>query len=207
MHEHMITSHDGTVRRRVTLFSGEHFVTNTNMEIATLLGSCVAVCLYDEQARVAGMNHFLLANFRYAKETPVCMTEAGRYGVHAMELLINAMMKRGAERSRIKAKAFGGGAVLDSVEDAERKRDSFMAVGDVNSRFIVEFLRTEKIPLTASDLGGLEGRVIHFDTGDYSVYMRKIKRSMTERVERAEREYWKHSIEGHSDGTAAVVWK
>ncbi|MEK6795076.1 MAG: chemotaxis protein CheD [Spirochaetota bacterium] len=206
MHEHVIPSHDGTMRHRVTLFSGEHYVTNGSIEIATLLGSCVAACLYDETARVAGMNHFLLANYRYALETPVCMTEAGRYGVHAMELLINALMKRGADRSRLRAKAFGGGAVLDTVEDAERKRDSFMAVGDVNCRFIIEFLRTERIPLVASDLGGLEGRVIHFDTNDHSVYMRRIKRSTTVRVERAEREYWKKSLDEHSGGTAPVVW-
>ena len=58
------------------------------------------------------MNHFLLANRRYTRDTPVIESEAGRYGIHAMELLINEMLKQGAQRSNLKAKVFGGGDVL-----------------------------------------------------------------------------------------------
>ncbi len=161
--------------------------------VSTLLGSCVAACLYDPVAKVAGMNHFLLANKRYAKERPLNITEAGRYGMHAMELLINEMTRLGAQKKRMRAKAFGGGAVLDVVG-----KDNFLCVGDVNARFIREYLASEGIPLEASDLGGELGRVIRFRTDTYAVYQRYIKKASTFVVETKERGYWKRSIERHT---------
>jgi chemotaxis protein CheD len=120
---------------------GEHFATKTPTLLSTLLGSCVAACLYDPESGVAGMNHFLLANRRYARNMPMSVTDAGRYGVHAMELLINDLMRLGADRRRLKAKAFGGGAVLKDVAE-----DNFLCVGDINARFIREFLVTGVFP-------------------------------------------------------------
>ena len=81
--------------KRVILGPGEHFASGERIIISTLLGSCVAACLWDEQNGVIGMNHFLLAHRRYAKNEPLCHTEAGKSGVHSMELLINGMMKTG----------------------------------------------------------------------------------------------------------------
>ncbi|MBI4978535.1 MAG: chemotaxis protein CheD [Spirochaetes bacterium] len=196
MHEHTIIDADGVPRKRVNVYSGEHYVTAEDRIISTLLGSCVAVCLYDPVTHVAGMNHFLLANRRYAKDVPMVLSEAGRYGVNAMELLINAMMNRGADRRRLKAKAFGGGAVFDSAN----RNDAFMCVGEVNSRFILEFLKNENIELLAADLGGSEGRVIHMHARDFSVYMRKIKRMAAERVLKAEHQYWREAIEERERG-------
>jgi len=136
------------------------------------------------------MNHFLLSNKRYAKGMPLCITEAGRYGIHAMELLINGMLKLGAKRSNIRAKAFGGGAVLQSVN----QRDNFFCVGEVNSRFILEFLKNDKIPLVSSDLGGNTGRVIQFLSSDFSVMVRKIHQRASLKVVKEEKDFWKHSI-------------
>ena len=93
---------------RVTIRPGEHKVTKETMVFSTLLGSCVSACLYDPVSRVSGMNHFLLANRRYARNLPLNVTDAGRYGINAMELLINDMMKLGAVKARLKAKVFGG---------------------------------------------------------------------------------------------------
>ena len=183
-----IDEHRG--RKYVKIGPGEYHVSNQNVVLTTLLGSCVSACLYDPVARVVGMNHFLLSNRRYAKEMPLCVTEAGRYGVHAMELLINDMLKLGAKRSNIKAKAFGGGAVLQSVNN----RDNFFCVGEVNSRFILEFLKNDKIPLVSSDLGGNTGRVIQFLSNDFSVMVRKIHQRASLKVVKEEKNFWKHSI-------------
>lgn len=83
----------------VTLFPGEIYVTNKELVLTTLLGSCVSACLYDPINKVFGMNHFLLAHRQYSQSVPLCLTEAGRYGVHAMELLINKMLQLGVKKN------------------------------------------------------------------------------------------------------------
>ncbi len=176
--------------RRVVLHPGDHLATKEPTLVSTLLGSCVSACLYDPVAGVAGMNHFLLATRRYSRNLPMGVTDAGRYGVHAMELLINDMIRLGAERKRIKAKAFGGGAVLTDVSD-----DNFLCVGDVNERFIREFLKTENIELTAEDLGGTKGRIIRFRTDTFAVFRKYIVSEDTVMLERKERGFWQKSIE------------
>jgi chemotaxis protein CheD len=190
-------------RKRIIIEPGEYYVANDNIIISTLLGSCVAACLYDPVNRVIGMNHFLLSNRRYAKDIPVCVTEAGRYGIHAMELLINEMMKKGAKRENLKAKAFGGGNVLRY----ESTRDNFFCVGDVNCKFVKEFLELENIPLVASALGGENGRVIHFSCSDYSVLVRKIKSTITSKVAQKERTYWRKKLETQEkEEESADIW-
>jgi len=180
---------------RYTIDPGEYHVARGNVMISTLLGSCVAACLWDPVTRIIGMNHFLLANNRYALEVPVIQTEAGRYGIHAMELLINAMLKAGAHKSRLQAKAFGGGNVLKQQFSGE----SFFAVGDVNSRFIVEFLANEGINLQSSNLGGEHGRVIHFMGSDFSVYMKRIEKVSAEKqLITAEHQYYHKELSRHT---------
>jgi chemotaxis protein CheD len=181
--------------KRVVIHPGEHHVVKTEMMISTLLGSCVAACLYDPVMRVIGMNHFLLANKRYARENPqVLQSEAGRYGMHAMELLINNMLKAGAQRRNLRAKVFGGGNVLPGVSGGG---DSFFAVGNVNSRFILEYLQQENIPVVAKGLGGSHGRIIHFVSTDFSVFVKRIAKSRTLEVEKKEKQYWNKSIQEH----------
>lgn len=170
---------------------GQH-ATRDKLVISTLLGSCVAVCLFDEAAGVAGMNHFLLANRRYAKSMPLTVTEAGRYGIHAMELLINDMMKLGASRPRLRAKAFGGGRIFSACGS-----DNFLCVGEVNERFIREYLTTERLPLVSEDLGGYLGRVIHFHTDTFQVFRRYIPKSQSVKVVEEERGFWEASIKRH----------
>jgi len=150
------------------------------------------------------MNHFLLSNRRYAKNMPLSITEAGRYGIQAMELLINAMLKMGAQRENIHAKAFGGGSVIPLVS----KRDNFLCVGEVNVRFIREFLKNDGIPLVMADLGGERGRVIHFVSGnDYSVYVRKIKRILSQKLVSREKKFWIKSIAAQERAeTETDIW-
>jgi chemotaxis protein CheD len=122
--------------------------------VRTVLGSCVAVCLRDGRAGVGGMNHFMLP------ESSCGDAVSARYGVHAMELLINDCMRAGADRGRLEAKVFGGGHVL-------RVRETDGNVPQRNIQFALEFLAVEGIPIISRDLGGYAAREIYFftDTG------------------------------------------
>jgi chemotaxis protein methyltransferase CheR len=124
---------------QVVINVGEMHASDRPVEVKTLLGSCVAACLYDPVTGIGGMNHFLLPDSADASGDPA------RFGAHAMEMLINALMKLGADRRRLEAKLFGGGNVLGSV--ARRP-----TVGERNAEFAREFLRREGIPLKAERL-------------------------------------------------------
>ena len=114
--------------------------------ITTILGSCVATCLHDPTARVGGMNHFLLPD-GCGSNSPVAS-----FGINAMELLINALIKRGAIRSRLQAKVFGGARMIAGLSD----------VGLKNAGFITDFLRRESILCTGQSLGGVQARRVLF---------------------------------------------
>ena len=177
-------------KRWVTLAPGEIYATNKELIITTLLGSCVSVCLYDPIHKIFGMNHFLLADQYYPQSLPFYLRDGGRYGVHAMELLINKMLQLGADKKHIKAKAFGGGNVLNS----DNKISSLSKVGDINVQFILVFLDKESIPLVSSDLGGDSGRIIRFDTKNQAVFVRKIPKIRLLNIETKERKYWENTI-------------
>ena len=181
--------------KRVILFPGDYYVTDKQIRISTLLGSCVSACLYDPVNKIVGMNHFLLSNRRYSHTAPLVMTEAGRYGVHAMEIIINGMLKLGAQKKYINAKVCGG----SSLSITREKRDNFHCVGEVNCRFIKEFLQNDRIKIVASDLGGDTGRVIHFDTHDFTLYIRKIKKVSLKGLGIRDKEYWKRELKRHRE--------
>lgn len=176
---------------RIVIQPGGMHATDAGVTLATLLGSCVAVCLYDPLKRVVGINHFLLAERRYARDLPLLTSDAGRYGIHAMELLINGMLKLGARRPNLKAKAFGGANVL-GVPDVGK--DGFECVGAVNARFVQEFLKRDGIPLVASDLGGRCARQIRFHSADYSVDVRRIQAGFAGAVAADEKRLWESGL-------------
>ncbi len=140
----------------VPVLPGEHRVIDVrNTAVCTLLGSCVAACIRDTRTGIGGLNHFLLPN----DDSSSAASASARYGAYAMEVLINDILKTGATRDRLEAKAFGGGNVIASANP-----DS---VGRRNARFVAEYLRNEGIRLAASDLGGDRARRVYFfpDTG------------------------------------------
>lgn len=133
-----------TLRHPVAVVQGEYMVSaDPEVQLSTILGSCVAVCLHDPGARIGGMNHFLLP-FGQEEGTnrPV------RYGVFAMEMLINALMKEGAKKGRLQAKLFGGARISSDLRD----------IGQSNAAFARDFLATENIPCLAESLGGTNAR-------------------------------------------------
>ncbi len=123
----------------VKVLPGEYFVASEDMLVMTTLGSCIACCLWDRQAQVGGLNHFMLPDDSCADSV-----SNGRYGTYAMELLINEMMKRGATRMTMEAKVFGGGAVISGMHS--------MNVGERNTRFVLAYLQTERIPVVSKDV-------------------------------------------------------
>jgi len=129
----------------VKVLPGEYFVSNEQVVIMTVLGSCIAACLWDSRAGVGGMNHFMLPEGDSSDAS-------GRYGSYAMELLINEMLKAGARRESLQAKIFGGAQVMAGF--------TTMNVGERNTRFVQEYLRTERIPLLAEDVLDIHPRKV-----------------------------------------------
>jgi chemotaxis protein CheD len=173
------------------LHPGEHYVTRDPIILSTLLGSCVAVCLYDPVVRVLGMNHFLLPMRNPAGGALTLASDAGRYGLWAMELLINGLLNRGAQRQNLRAKAFGGGNVINIPQGAQSQR---LQIGAANAHFVRDFLRDDQIPLVAEDLGGERARQIFFDGSDFAVYLRRIPARQDQQIAVAERAYLQHTL-------------
>lgn len=177
-------------RLTVTLMPGDYYVSKEDVVIGTILGSCVSACLYDPVSRVVGMNHFLLTG-KQNNADKIWFSEAGRYGIHSMEIIINGMLKLGANKRNMRAKAFGGASVLP----VRNRGRGFASVGETNAQFVIEFLKNEGIRLVSSDLGGYEGRAIRFHSDDFSVYQRKIKRIVMPDLATREERYWRRETE------------
>jgi chemotaxis protein CheD len=150
-------------RSERSIHIGGVFASSQPTVVRTVLGSCIAVCLRDPSVKVGGMNHFMLPEAAEGEDG------SARYGVHAMELLINECMKAGADRRRMEAKVFGGGHVL-------RIKDTENSVPKRNIRFVLEFLQVESIPIVSRDIGGLVTRKVLFFTDSGRALLQKIGR-------------------------------
>lgn len=179
--------------QRIIIDPGEHYVSRNPDIISTLLGSCVAACLFDPVNRIMGMNHFLLAYRCYDQNSPIMESEEGRYGSYAMDRLIDDMLKLGANRLNLQAKCFGGGNVMSLIKNQEKGR----SVGDRNVAFIKEFMQKANIPMVSASLGGNIGRNIHFVGNDYSVFVDEIDQSMQHLLEDDLTRYWKKNKGWH----------
>lgn len=144
---HKVDWPEGYNSRLVPVVQGEFQISSDpHVAFTTILGSCVSVCLYDDVMKIGGMNHYLLA------DGSADSTGSLRYGAYAMELLINALLKNGASRSRLKAKVFGGSKMSGLFHD----------IGQKNSAFALKYLSDEGLIVLAQDLGGTSARRIHF---------------------------------------------
>lgn len=131
----------------INVVQGEYHVTDRNdVVLSTVLGSCISVCMYDPVLGIGGMNHFLLPG------TSGGMSARQRYGAYSMEVLINALLKRGASKETISAKMFGGANVLGNNSK----------IGASNAEFARQFLRDENIACLSESVGGAQARRIRF---------------------------------------------
>lgn len=149
-----------------TIFPGEFYATCRPELISTLLGSCISVVLIDPVNDVCGMNHFMLPGDSSCKT--VFMSKKGKYGIFAMELLIDEMVNMGGSQKYFQAKVFGGGNVLPCYSDYTE------SVPVNNIRFVMQYLSDENIPVISSDIGGIEGRKVYFITEKKAVFVKKI---------------------------------
>lgn len=133
--------------KTVSVIQGDYAVSaDPAVMMSTVLGSCIAVCLYDPVKGIGGMNHFLLAVAQDAQ------TRDLKYGINAMELLINRMLRAGAVRDNLQAKLFGGARMTNHAKD----------IGKGNAKFAEDFLQKEGINCVSASLGGEKARRIQF---------------------------------------------
>lgn len=132
----------------VHVIQGEYHVSSRpDAVLTTVLGSCVAACIFDARSGIGGMNHFLLPG-----DDERSGNDDLRYGVHAMELLINGIMKLGARRDALQAKLFGGAEIVAGLS----------RIGGKNGAFATRYLEKEGIPMIGGSLGGVLARRIQF---------------------------------------------
>lgn len=131
--------------RTIHVIQGDHSVSDRpDTLMTTVLGSCVAACLYDPQRRIGGMNHFLLPDVPGQRDI--------RHASAAMEQLVNSLLKKGARRDRLVAKLFGGARMMQGLPDIGRR----------NGEAALAFLRGEGIGVQAQSLGGHQARRVRF---------------------------------------------
>jgi Chemotaxis protein; stimulates methylation of MCP proteins len=152
-------------KKIVTINSGEYYISDDpSVVIHTLLGSCVAVCLYDERSGVGGMNHFMLPEAGGVQNIGY-----GRYGFQSLEFMIDQLILKGAVFQNIKAKVFGGGNMMDF-------RSQTNDIAKSNILFTLSYLESRRIPIISKELGGRSGRKIYYVLEDHSVYVQRLNR-------------------------------
>jgi chemotaxis protein CheD len=169
------------IERRATSIAPGEWAVDMQRPICTLLGSCVAVCLYDPAVGVGGMNHFMLPNMR-RREGGVDV-DSLLSGDYAMEVLLNGILARGGARHRLKAKAFGGGTIISGIAAS--------GIGKRNAEFTRDWLAREGIELVASDFLGACSRKVLLVPATGDAYCRRMTTTMAsaQEVARAELAY------------------
>lgn len=142
-----------TLRRseetKITIVQGEYKISSrADVVLSTLLGSCVAMCLFDPIARIGGLNHFLLPGSVGGDEGDRSL----RYGAYSMELLVNSLLAQGASKACLRAKLFGGARMLAGLTD----------LGSRNADFAEQYLQREGISLVGGSLRGDRARRVEF---------------------------------------------
>lgn len=178
------------------ILPGEFFATSKDMALVTVLGSCVSACLRDAKTGIGGMNHFMLPDDGKLIGTHGNISPGGRYGVHAMELLINQILKLGGQRDRLEAKIFGGANVLQGF--------MLSNVGQQNAEFIVEYLNLERIPILARDLLEEFPRKIYFFPRSGKVLVKRLRKMNNDTIVLRERDYGARLFHGTVGGGAEL---
>ena len=146
----------------VKILPGEYYVTARDMALVTALGSCVAACIRDRLGGMGGINHFMLPGDSGDLSSP-----SARYGAYAMEIVINDLLKMGAKRGNLEAKVFGGGNVLRGFTAGN--------VGERNVEFVLNYLRTENIPVVGQDMLDNYPRKVYFFPRSGRVLVKKLR--------------------------------
>lgn len=159
-HASITSMPDAGGRRHTYLHAGQLAVAAAPDAITTVLGSCVAVCLYDPVTRIGGVNHFLLPHH-------VERERSARFGTVAVPQLIEAVVSAGAARGRLVSKVFGGASVIVAFRATRR-------LGDENWQLALRLLEDAGIPVLDKDVGGQKGRKLIFHLDDGAAWVRQL---------------------------------
>ena len=174
----------------VKILPGQYHASRGPGSITTVLGSCVSTCLWDPVERIGGMNHFMLPGDTAHPDSP--WAASARFGVYAMEVLINEMIHLGADRRRLVAKVFGGARVLAGFDRLD--------VGAKNAEFVLDFLKVEGIPVLAQDLLDVHPRKVQFVPATGKVQVKRLHVTPTDQVQVHERDYLRELTGGAGGG-------
>lgn len=156
-------------REVVTIHPGEYYVSKGPEYISTILGSCVAIILFDSVNHIGGMNHFMLAKSDDTKKNEEMSVPITRFGEYAIEALVDEMIKQGADKNNLQAKIFGGSNIFNFSDSSPNQ------VGIVNINFARKVLNKLGIQVLAEDTGGILSRKIVFDPATFKVLVKKNK--------------------------------
>lgn len=188
--EHIKRFWDSGQQRVVAkVLPGEFYVSKHDEVISTVLGSCIAACIYDDKLGIGGMNHFMLPIEKGTEPTSAHSLNC-RYGNWAMEFLINEVLKNGASRQNLKIKLFGGGKIIRSMTD----------IGLGNIRFAHSYVQEEGLNLVSHDVGGPWPRKVNFNPQTGKVQVKKLREMHSEAIEKREINYL-HDIEKQDSKT------
>jgi len=148
-------------RERRYLQPGQLLVTTVPAEVTTILGSCIAVCLWEPQRRIGGMNHFMLPM------SSVSPSASARFGPAAMEQLIEKMRDAGARLPLLRAKVFGGACMFAGMESSTH-------LGQKNADVALDFLKRRGVEVVQTDVGGSRGRKLIFHTDEGTSWLTSI---------------------------------
>ena len=157
----------------IKISPGEYQVTSEPVVLTTILGSCIAACIHDPVTHTGGMNHFMLPHQSHTDD----QNRPLRYGLFAMETLINEMMKQGSQRNNLVLKICGGGDMMQGKTD----------IGEQNINFIQDFITRDRLPLEASDLGGSQPRRVAFFPTTGRLFISKLDQQTDNRLLQQER--------------------
>jgi chemotaxis protein CheD len=174
------------------LHPGDAYATNEQILLSTVLGSCVSVVLWDKRLKQGGMNHFMLPG---NPKQVFYLDEHGKYGMYAMELLVNQLIKLGSIRSNLVAKVFGGAMVLVSTRSEES------SISRANINFAYNYLEVEGFPLVSSDVGGNQARKILLDPVTGKVMLKRLPHIRDKQVQSEEIEYLEKLKSRSTQGT------
>lgn len=145
----------------IRVLPGEYYISKNNRLMMTILGSCVAACIWDEKRGIGGINHFMLPG-----ESCSQTDNSPRYGHYAMDILIRQIIQLGGRHEDLVAKVFGGGKIIDRFMSID--------IGLSNSDFIIDYLNNASIPILASDFGDIYPRKVYFFPKTGKVLVRKL---------------------------------
>ncbi len=164
----MYIRHSGKFRKTIKIIHpGEFYVSDEDEIIGTLLGSCIAVCLHDKQNIISGMNHFMLPG--RISGSDIFNDKSAKYGITAINILIEKMEKLGGLKENFEAKIFGGGHVMYTDRN-------YVTIPSDNIKLARVMMEIEDIPIVQSDVGDKFTRKLLMEVLSGKVFIKRTTR-------------------------------